>query len=97
MLRGLRAVLDFTYLAAGVLAALCLIAILFLIVVQMLARWTGEVFPGAPTVKDGFMYVNEAPGFGVDIDEAAAKKHPLPDHPGYWEPVRRRDGTSVRP
>jgi TRAP-type C4-dicarboxylate transport system permease small subunit len=31
-----------------VLAALCLIAILGLIVVQMLARWTGEVFPGAP-------------------------------------------------
>lgn len=44
----LRKGLDFTYLAAGVLAALCLIAILFLIVVQMLARWTGEVFPGAP-------------------------------------------------
>ncbi len=45
---ALRKVLDFLYLAAGVLAALCLIAILVLIVVQMLARWTGEVFPGAP-------------------------------------------------
>ena len=48
VLRGLRSVLDFIYLAAGVLAALSLIAILGLIVVQMLARWTGEVFPGAP-------------------------------------------------
>ncbi|WP_037315790.1 TRAP transporter small permease [Ruegeria halocynthiae] len=48
VLRGLRSVLDFIYLAAGVLAALSLIAILVLIVVQMLARWTGEVFPGAP-------------------------------------------------
>ena len=48
VLRGLRSVLDFIYLAAGVLAALSLIAILLLIVVQMLARWTGEVFPGAP-------------------------------------------------
>ena len=47
-LRALRSGLDFIYLAAGVLAALCLIAILTLIVVQMLARWTGEVFPGAP-------------------------------------------------
>lgn len=47
-LRGLRSVLDFIYLAAGVLAALSLVAILVLIVVQMLARWTGEVFPGAP-------------------------------------------------
>lgn len=43
-----RKFLDFLYNAAGVLAALCLIAILGLIVIQMLARWTGEVFPGAP-------------------------------------------------
>ncbi|RMD94155.1 MAG: TRAP transporter small permease [Alphaproteobacteria bacterium] len=44
----LRRALDGLYLAAGIAAALCLIAILVLIVVQMLARWTGEVFPGAP-------------------------------------------------
>lgn len=44
----LRRALDALYLISGVLAALCLIAILGLIVVQMLARWTGEVFPGAP-------------------------------------------------
>lgn len=36
------------YFFCGVIAALFLIAILILIVVQMLARWTGEVFPGAP-------------------------------------------------
>jgi TRAP-type C4-dicarboxylate transport system permease small subunit len=47
-LRVLRSGLDHLYLASGILAALCLIAILTLIVVQMLARWTGEVFPGAP-------------------------------------------------
>lgn len=47
-LRTLRGVLDKLYLASGVFAALFLIAILVLIVVQMLARWTGEVFPGAP-------------------------------------------------
>ena len=44
----LRRGLDAVYLTSGVLAALCLISILGLIVVQMLARWTGEVFPGAP-------------------------------------------------
>lgn len=44
----IRKSLDFLYTAAGVLAAVCLIAILSLIVVQMIARWTGEVFPGAP-------------------------------------------------
>lgn len=48
LLRGIRSGLDFLYLAAGIMAALCLISILLLIVVQMLARWTGEVFPGAP-------------------------------------------------
>jgi len=48
MVKILRRILDTIYLAAGVLAALCLIAILVLIVLQMLARWTGEVFPGAP-------------------------------------------------
>jgi TRAP-type C4-dicarboxylate transport system permease small subunit len=46
-LRGLRRFLDLLYMASGVLAALCLIAILMLIVAQMVARWTGEIFPGA--------------------------------------------------
>ena len=58
---------------------------------------TREVFPGSPTVENGYMHVNEAPGFGVDIDEKLAAKFPLPDHPGYWQPVRRPDGTAVRP
>lgn len=48
MLKSLRTGLDLLYKISGVLAALSLIAILFLIVVQMFARWTGEVFPGAP-------------------------------------------------
>ena len=43
----LRRLLDFIYFASGALAAVSLDAILLLIVVQMVARWTGEVFPGA--------------------------------------------------
>ena len=58
---------------------------------------TQDIFPGCPTMKDGYMHVNEAPGFGVDLNEDLAQKFPLPKDPGYWEPVRRRDGTSVRP
>ncbi len=46
-MKYLRKLLDFIYLASGALAAVCLVAILMLIVVQMVARWTGEVFPGA--------------------------------------------------
>jgi mannonate dehydratase len=56
-----------------------------------------EVFTGCPTIKNGYFHVNEAPGWGVDINEEAAKKYPYPEQPGYWDPVRRRDGTAVRP
>lgn len=59
---------------------------------------TYDVFPGCPTLKNGYMWVNEAPGWGVDLNEELAAKFPLPtDRPGYWLPVRRRDGTAVRP
>ncbi len=47
-LKRIRRGLDFIYLASGVVGAIFLVAILTLIVLQMLARWTGEVFPGAP-------------------------------------------------
>ncbi|MCA9265476.1 MAG: bifunctional D-altronate/D-mannonate dehydratase [Planctomycetales bacterium] len=58
---------------------------------------TQEVFPGCPELKNGYMHVNEAPGWGVDINEELAAKYPFPDDPGYWRPLRRRDGTAVRP
>jgi len=47
-LHALRSWLDRLYFACGMVAAGFLIVILALIVLQMLARWTGEVFPGAP-------------------------------------------------
>lgn len=46
-MRILRRALDALYLSGGILAALFTIAILVIIVMQMLARWTGHVFPGA--------------------------------------------------
>lgn len=46
-LRALRRFLDFLYNLGGVIAAFFLLAILGIIVAQMLARWTGHVFPGA--------------------------------------------------
>lgn len=46
-MRALRRGLDALYLAGGATAAIFLIAILVLIVAQMVARWTGQVFPGA--------------------------------------------------
>ena len=44
----LRKTLDNFYRLGGAISALCLIAILGLILVQMSARWSGEVFAGAP-------------------------------------------------
>lgn len=55
-----------------------------------------EVFPGSPTIKNGYMYVNEAPGLGVDIDEKAAAKYPAHFNPGNWQ-VRKSDGTIITP
>ena len=47
MLRTVRKTLDALYFAGGVLGGLFLLTILGLIVAQMIARWTGQVFPGA--------------------------------------------------
>ena len=55
-----------------------------------------EVFPGAPTLKNGYMFVNEAPGLGVDINEKLAAKYPINNNAGRWI-IRKRDGTIVRP
>ena len=57
-----------------------------------------EIFPGCPYVKDGYMYVNEAPGLGVTINEKLAAKYPLPDvQMNNWTQLRKNDGTPVRP
>jgi mannonate dehydratase len=55
-----------------------------------------EVFPGAPVLRKGYLYVNEAPGLGVDIDEKMASKYPINNHAGRWT-IRKRDGTIIRP
>ncbi len=57
-----------------------------------------EIFPGCPTMKNGYMYVNEVPGLGVDVNEALAAKYPLPDKQlNGWTQLRAHDGTPVRP
>jgi mannonate dehydratase len=57
-----------------------------------------EIFPGAPYIENGYMYVNEAPGLGVDINEKLAAKYPLPEvQMNDWTQVRKNDGTIIRP
>ena len=55
-----------------------------------------EVFPGSPTMKNGYMYVNEAPGHGVDLNEKLAAKYPATNNAGRWT-VRKYDGTIISP
>jgi len=59
-----------------------------------------DVFPGCPTLKDGYYWVNEKPGLGIDMDEALAAKFPIEDEPSFdynWGQLRRRDGTVTKP
>jgi mannonate dehydratase len=62
---------------------------------------TREVFRGSPEQKNGYMVANDAPGHGVDVDEALAAKFPFPPGPPNfdysWGTTRRRDGTVIRP
>jgi len=54
-----------------------------------------EVFSGCPTMKNGYMSVNEVPGLGVDVNEKEAAKYPIGTK-SNWQ-VRKRDGTIIRP
>jgi mannonate dehydratase len=52
---------------------------------------TDTVFPHEYTYQSGFMHPGEAPGLGVDIDEALAAQYPY--DPAYLPVNRRMDGT----
>jgi mannonate dehydratase len=52
---------------------------------------TDAVFPHAYTYRDGAMYPGDAPGLGVDLDEAAAARYPY--ERAYLPVNRREDGT----
>lgn len=56
-----------------------------------------EVFSGIPEVRNGFVYVEDKPGFGVDIDEEKAKKYPCFHELPSWTLTRLPDGTAVKP
>jgi mannonate dehydratase len=56
-----------------------------------------EMFPGLPEVRDGYLYPNDMPGLGIDIDESLAAEHPCEDVVEQWTQTRRPDGSSARP
>jgi mannonate dehydratase len=61
---------------------------------------TQQVFQGCPVMKDGYLWVSEKPGWGIEVDEKAAAKFPFTagrnNLNGGWGEVRRRDGTVIK-
>jgi mannonate dehydratase len=63
-----------------------------------------EVFSGCPVMKDGYLYANEKPGWGIEVNEALAAKYPYGSFErgshkelnGGWGEIRRRDGTIIK-
>lgn len=63
-----------------------------------------EVFEGCPVMKDGYLYPNEKPGWGIEVNEKAAAKYPFGSFEegerkqlnGGWGEVRKRDGQLIK-
>ena len=56
-----------------------------------------EVFPGTPEVRNGYMYPNDKPGLGIDVNEELAAKYPCTDEVIDWTQTRLPDGSPTRP
>ncbi|MEV0354099.1 enolase C-terminal domain-like protein [Nonomuraea sp. NPDC050680] len=58
-----------------------------------------EVFPGTLRIENGWLRPNESPGWGIDLDESAAARHPagLSGHDAWAARVRGLDGGLIAP
>jgi len=56
-----------------------------------------EIFPGLPVIENGYLYPNEGPGLGIDINEDLAAKYPCQDIVEDWTQTRLPDGSPARP
>ena len=57
-----------------------------------------EVFHGCPEMRGGYLYANDKPGWGMEIDEKAAAAHPFRANAlnGGWGELRLPDGQIVK-
>jgi len=64
-----------------------------------------EIFSNCPRMENGYLYANELPGWGIEVNEKAAAKYPfngqydspaLRQYNGGWGEIRRRDGTIIK-
>jgi mannonate dehydratase len=66
---------------------------------------TKEIFKGVPEVKNGYIYPNDKPGWGIEVDEKLAAKYPYGTGEtgtakklnGGWGDYRWPDGTIFFP
>ena len=55
-----------------------------------------RVLCGRRPIENGYMNINDAPVFGIDINEELAAKYPLSEEPWYRRTATRPGGTFVR-
>jgi len=66
-----------------------------------LEPWTWDLLQGVPRVQHGYLSVSDAPGWGVELDEEEARKHPYSDRNFLrlfeegWE-IRRPDSQEIK-
>jgi mannonate dehydratase len=53
-----------------------------------------DIFQGCLEIKDGYAWVNEKPGWGIEVDEALAAKHPIMDE--RPNEMRTPDGSVIQ-
>jgi mannonate dehydratase len=57
------------------------------------------IFKGVPEMRGGYYYANDRPGWGIEVDEAEAAKHPF-NHSqplnGGWGVIRLPDGQVIK-
>jgi mannonate dehydratase len=56
-----------------------------------------DVFPGLPEFRQGYVYANDKPGLGVELNEAEAAKYPCDSGVTTWTQTRLADGTLQTP
>lgn len=58
-----------------------------------------EMMPGVASIRRGYLYGNDKPGLGIDINEEIAAKHPvkIPSDGGPYKLDRAMDGSVVKP
>ncbi|HYS46982.1 MAG TPA: enolase C-terminal domain-like protein, partial [Rhizomicrobium sp.] len=57
------------------------------------------IFKGVPEMRGGYYYANDRPGWGIEIDETEAAKHPFRRNDplnGGWGVIRLPDGQIVK-